>query len=180
MKEHKNSVEQSLPVEIERKFLIEYLDITCLKEKYPCQKLEIVQTYLVPKNEGEETRVRSICANGIYKYTKTTKKKITDIKRTEVEKTISREEYEKELESADRGKAPVCKTRYCIMYQGKKLEIDLYPFWKDKAVMEIELYDENERFSIPEEIKVIKEITGDENYKNSAIAKLMLQNKEKN
>ena len=165
-------------VEIERKFLIEYPDIKWLENTANCRRLQIVQTYLVSDKDTEEIRVRATCENGCYTYTKTVKKKITAIKRVELEKTISEEEYKKELENADSSKAEIYKTRYCIMYEGKKFEIDLYPFWKDRAVMEIELCDENEMFNIPEEIKVIKEITGDENYKNSAIAKLVFKNKE--
>ncbi len=166
------------PIEIERKFLIEYPDIAYLENNPLCRKLEIVQTYLVSDKDNDEVRVRSICENGRYTYIKTVKRKITDIKRTEIEKAISAEEYIKELNHADCGKAPICKTRYCLMYDGKKFEIDVYPFWRDKAVMEIELDDENESFDIPGSIKVIKEITGDESYKNSAIARLVLENKE--
>ena len=49
-------------------------------------------------------------------------------------------------------------------------EIDIYPFWRDKAVMEIELSSEDEDFEIPHEIKVIKEVTGDKRYKNASLA----------
>lgn len=166
------------PMEIERKFLIEYPDVEWLENLSDCRRLQIVQTYLVSDKVTDEIRVRATCENGCYTYTKTVKKKITAIKRVELENTISEEEYKKELENADRSKAEICKTRYCIMCDDKKYEIDLYPFWKDRAVMEIELCDENEEFNIPDGIKIIKEITGDENYKNSAIAKLMFENKE--
>ena len=44
--------------------------------------------------------------------------------------------------------------------------------------MEIELADEKEEFTFPEKIKVIKEITGEEYYKNSSIAKFIRDNKE--
>lgn len=56
------------------------------------------------------------------------------------------------------------------MYQNKYLEIDIYPFWKDKAILEIELSDEKEQFKLPPQINIIKEVTDDIYYKNSSIA----------
>ena len=54
--------------------------------------------------------------------------------------------------------------------KNKCFEIDIYPFWHDKAILEIELNDENDTFEIPKKIKVIKEVTNDPQYKNSSIA----------
>ena len=51
-------------------------------------------------------------------------------------------------------------------------EIDVYPFWSDQAIMEIELSDPNEEIRFPEIIRVIREVTEDERYKNSSLAKL--------
>ena len=30
------------------------------------------------------------------------------------------------------------KTRYCLTYKNQYFEIDIYPFWNDKAILEIE------------------------------------------
>ena len=45
------------------------------------------------------------------------------------------------------------------MYENQYFEIDIYPFWNDKAILEIELSDENTRVVFPEKIKVIKQLT---------------------
>ena len=58
-----------------------------------------------------------------------------------------------------------------LPYDGKDFEIDVYPFWQDKAVMEIELTDEMETVMLPPEIEIIKEVTGDRRYTNAALAK---------
>ncbi len=34
------------------------------------------------------------------------------------------------------------KTRWCMLYAGRVLEIDVYPFWEHTAVLEIELPDD--------------------------------------
>lgn len=41
------------------------------------------------------------------------------------------------------------KDRYCLTYENQYFEIDVYPFWNDKAILEIELSDEKSRHQIP-------------------------------
>lgn len=73
---------------------------------------------------------------------------------------------------ADTSKRQIRKTRYCLTFEGQYFEIDVYPFWNDKAIAEIELSDENTEITFPKQIKVIKEVTDDETYKNSSLAKI--------
>ena len=156
------------PYEIERKFLIEYPDISWLNKK--CKKVEIIQTYL-KSNNNDEIRVRQRGCSGNYIYTKTIKKNINNLKRIEVEKRLTKDEYINLLMDADTTKHPIRKTRYCLVYKNQYLEIDIYPFWNDKAIVEIELNDENQEIEIPTQLKVIKEVTNDNKYKNSELAK---------
>ncbi len=159
------------PFEIERKYLIEYPDITWLENEPNCQRIEIIQTYL--KSEAdEEVRVRQRGINGNYIYFKTVKKKVSDIKRVEVEKRLSQSEYLALLMEADTTKRQIRKTRYCLTYKGQYFEIDVYPFWDDQAIAEIELSDENAEIVFPKQIKIIKEVTQDEAYKNASLAQI--------
>lgn len=73
---------------------------------------------------------------------------------------------------ADTSKRQIRKTRYCLTYEGQYFEIDVYPFWNDKAIAEIELSDENAGIIFPEQIKVIKEVTNDESFKNASLANI--------
>lgn len=159
------------PFEIERKFLIEYPDIKWLEENDNCRRIEIIQTYL-KCNSGDEVRVRQRGANGHFIYFQTIKKKISGLKRVEIEKRLSQEEYLTLLMDADTSKRQIRKTRYCLTYNNQYLEIDVYPFWSDKAIAEVELSDENTEIVFPEQIKVIKEVTEDENFKNASLAKI--------
>ena len=156
------------PYEVERKFLIEYPDIKALEKNPLCKKAEIIQTYL--KSDGDEVRVRQRGENGNYIYFKTIKRTVNDIKRVEIEKRLSKDEYLAELMNADTTKRQIRKTRYCLTYENQYFEIDVYPFWQDKAIMEIELSDENEEIKIPIFIRVIKEVTEDDAYKNALLA----------
>lgn len=159
------------PYEIERKFLIEYPDIDRLESNPLCKKVEISQTYLKSDN-GEEVRIRQRGADGNYIYFKTIKKKISALKRVEIETRLSKDEYLRLLKEADPQKRQIQKTRYCLTYENQYFEIDIYPFWNDKAIAEIELSDENAEIVFPKEIKVIKEVTDDENFKNASLAKI--------
>ena len=74
--------------------------------------------------------------------------------------------------NADTTKRQVRKTRYCLTYDNQYFEIDIYPFWNDKAILEIELSEESEHIKIPKFIKVVKEVTDDDSYKNASLASI--------
>lgn len=159
------------PYEIERKFLIEYPDVEDLDKNPNSKKVEIIQTYLKSDN-GDEIRVRQRGENGNYIYFKTTKKLVDDIKRIEIESRLTKDEYLTLLMDADTSKKQIRKTRYCLTFESQYFEIDIYPFWDDKAIVEIELSDENTPIVFPPFLKVIKEVTNDNNYKNAALAEI--------
>ena len=157
------------PLEIERKFLIKYPDIKALENNQNCRKVEIIQTYL-NSDESEEIRVRQRGEDGNYIYFKTIKRKVDEIKRIEIESRLSKDEYLTLLMDADTSKKQIRKTRYCLTYDSQYFEIDVYPFWNDKAIIEIELSDEKQEVKFPDYIEIIKEVTNDESYKNSSLA----------
>lgn len=157
------------PCEIERKYLIEYPDIAWLEANPTCKRVEIIQTYLTDP-AGDEIRVRQRGADGNYIYFQTIKRKITGVKRVEIEKRLSQAEYLRLLMNADTTKRQIRKTRYCLTYENQYFEIDVYPFWDDKAIVEIELCDESTPINFPKEIKVIKEVTDDDSFKNASLA----------
>ena len=159
------------PLEIERKYLVEYPDIEFLESNPNCKKVEIIQTYL-NSDCGDEVRVRQRGEKGNYLYFKTTKKKIDEVKRVEIESRLTKDEYIALLMDADTSKKQIRKTRYCLTFKNQYFEIDVYPFWKDRAIMEIELANEDEKVVFPDFIKVIKEVTDDDSYKNSSLAKI--------
>ena len=158
------------PLEIERKFLIEYPDIKWLESIPNCQRIEIIQTYL-KSDKDEEVRVRQRGFDGHYIYFQTTKRKVSDVKRVEIERRLSESEYIRLLMNADTNRRQIRKDRYCLTYENQYFEIDVYPFWNDKAIAEIELSDENVEVRFPKQIRIIKEVTGDDSYKNASLAK---------
>ena len=154
--------------EIERKFLIAYPSAQLLSTCRDVSK--ITQTYLSAP-PGITARVRKREWPERCEYTHTEKRRMSDMRRLEFEQEISAAEYAEFLKSADPGRNPVHKKRCCLLHDGQLFEIDLYPFWQDRAIMEIELEDESQSVRFPPCISIIREVTGDKRYTNSAIAK---------
>ena len=160
----------NIPIETERKFLIRIPSISDMEHQENFRIREITQTYL--QSDGKKnSRVRLIIENGKTSYIKTVKERISVLSCYEDEHSISREEYESLLLTADSEKRSIHKTRYSFEYFGHILEIDIYDFWNDRATLEIELANEDEEFSIPSFITLIKEISTDGRYKNTNLAK---------
>ncbi len=153
--------------EIERKYLINYPDPEWLG-KYP--KSEISQTYLLT-DDGMTSRVRKRTSDGVTKYIFTEKRRVTDLKCIENEREVSSEEYEELLKLADPERITIEKTRYCLPFNGRVVEVDIYPFWNDRAIAEVEMESEDETVLLPDFIKVIRDVTAEKAYKNAAIAK---------
>lgn len=159
------------PLETERKFLIEYPDTGYLESLPNCRKIEILQTYL-KTDDGSEKRVRQRGENGSYIFIETVKTRISDLVRTEKERLISPEEYNTLLMQSDPERRPIRKTRYCLTYENQYFEIDVYPFWTDKAICELELSHEDQEIIWPGFLNVIREVTEEEEFKNHSLAKL--------
>jgi CYTH domain-containing protein/thymidylate kinase len=166
------------PYEIERKYLIRYPDIAWLEALPNCQKVEIIQTYLKSNRADTQIRVRQRGRDGHYIYFRSEKKRISPTRRIELEKRLTQSEYLSMLLEADTAAHPIRKTRYCLADKSRYYEIDIYPQWKHQAIMELELRDENEQIEFPEGIEVIREVTDDERYRNSALARNMLPDGE--
>ena len=157
------------PYEMKRKFLIEYPDIAYLESLPNCSKVEIIQTYLKSADDSE-VRIRQRGLKGHYIYTKTIKRKVVPKKRIETETRLTQDEYLNMLIDADTTLRQIRKTRYCLTCGHHCFELDIYGFWTEQAIMCIELHDENEPIDFPPFIKVIREVTGDDNYTNFAMA----------
>ena len=155
--------------EIERKYLISMPDPDFLRQN--ASPTEIVQTYLLPPAPHVNARVRKRGRNGDWTYTHTEKTRLSDLRRIENERRISREEYETLLQNADPDRNVIQKTRWVLPWKGQNFEIDIFPFWTDRALMELELEDEAQTIELPPRIRVLREVTADYRYLNSSLSK---------
>ena len=161
------SVDTTENLEIERKFLVEFPDIAVLGAR---RTVSILQTYLTDGENGSQRRVRRIKENGEVSYTYTEKVFRTAVVREENERTITAGEYDELLKQAKSELAPVDKTRYCFDYMGQYFELDTYSFSDKLAIMELELRREDQRILFPDNVNVIRDVTGEHAYSNASLA----------
>lgn len=158
----------SQPLEIERKYLIAYPDTEALQPR--CSAVyDMEQIYLLAA-PGVTARVRRRVGEK-EEFFHTEKERINARTHVERERIITREEYEQLLLQRDEKAFPIAKTRYCLPHDGFTFEIDVYPFWKNVAVMEVELEREDQPFTLPEGITVLREVTEEPWMKNAALAR---------
>lgn len=156
------------PLEIERKYLIAYPDTEALRRRcHPIYEMEQIYLHAAP---GITARVRRRVGEK-EEFFHTEKERITARTHVERERIITREEYEALLQKRDENAFPIAKTRYCLPHGGLTFEIDVYPFWRRVAVMEVELESEEQAFTLPPEITIIREVTEDRRLKNAALAR---------
>ena len=144
--------------EIERKFLVDKSRLPNNLEgtKYTQGYISITDSGIVRVRIKGDIAVITIKSAGL------------GISRDEFEYQIPMDDAKSLLELFNDG--VIYKTRYDIVYEGKKWEID--QFHKENEglwIAEIELQFENESFEIPK--WVLEEVTGNEKYYNSYLSK---------
>lgn len=156
------------PREIERKFVVQNFWPSMIPQK--AVAVSITQDYLVDEGSGER-RVRMRSIDGSTSYYFTNKKPTEKLgERIELERQISKEEYEKFLEEKDPLAATIKKVRHSFEYEGYHQELDVYESpYPGLAILEIEVAD------IKEEVNTIPgweltDVTGLKQYSNHSIA----------
>lgn len=157
---------ESIPIEIERKFIVKKPDPEKMKKEENYTSSEILQIYL-SSAPGVTHRIRMRDFGERVSYTETVKRRIDRISSYEDEREISKEEFEMLRTRQRQGTNPVHKVRHTFVYHGKTFELDVYPKWRRTCIMEIELRDRSERVDMPPFIEIVKEVTGDKFYSNA-------------
>ena len=158
------------PLEIERKWLVRMPDAALLAE-HASRVIAIEQVYLTGGAPGVSMRVRKSVSEGKTVYHRNEKQKLSDRVRIEREAEIDEQHYNILLGFADPKRRKIEKTRYCVPLGDLTAEIDVFPFWTDRAFCEVELPDEHTPVTLPDWLEVIREVTDDKRYTNLALAK---------
>ena len=155
------------PALSKRKYLISMPDIDDLVQKYNAVALDMMQTYLLPTSPGVERRIRQQRNGEDYLYFYTEKHTMPDGSQWVTERSIPEKQYVRYLMESDNAMHSVRKTKYRFIYDGHRLEIDVYPFSDDQAILFA--YSDGAA-QLPPAVKVIREVTGDPAYKNRQLA----------
>ena len=165
-------VGQPEPMDKKHKYLIAMPDMNQLVVNYGAVPFEMTQNYLVVTNPNIERRIRKQKNGSEYLYFYTEQHLMPDGAKWDTERPISGKEYKKYLLETDPELRPVHKVKYRFNTRRQRFEIDVYPFSKDKAVMFAYAVENEENVTTPPEIQILREVTGDLDYKNKTLARL--------
>ena len=158
---------QAAPEPGKKKYLVAMPDCAALEKLYGAAPAEMMQTYLVPVRQDTERRIRQQKNGSGYLYFYTEKRIAPDGTRWVTEKPISEKEYVAYLMEADVSLHSVIKQKYSFTYDKRRMELDVYPFSSDKAILFAYGSDTGR---LPPEIKILKDVTREAEYKNRALA----------
>ena len=165
LKEISNVLGIPQPIEEERKYIVELTG-----ELPECIESDIKQTYLVA-DPGCEVRLRRRCFQGEVVNVHKTKKRVSSTEVLETERQVSNALYESLLQQADPYRATIHKTRHSFIWKGQYFELDTYHEPVDNLmVLETKGVAQQESVNFPPFIKVIEDITGNQQYYNYNIA----------
>ena len=144
-----------IPVEIERKYVIEKPQLEMLKDLPGYSSSDIEQTYL-ESSPAVTHRVRARRYGERTVYTETKKVRIDKMSAFEDEREVSEGEYRELLLKKAEGTVTVKKTRHTFEYLTKTFEVDIYPEWQRSAILETELESRDTEVSFPAFITVMR------------------------
>ncbi len=160
-----------IPVEIERKYLIEMPDLSVLSGLPGCVVSSIEQTYLPDPAPGVTERIRLRRFPDRVEYTHTVKIRLSEVEAREEEETVDETVYRDLYSRRDPTLQTVKKNRYAFPVGKQIYEVDVYPFWERTAILETELPDASLHAAIPPCLTVIREVTGESAYTNRNLAR---------
>jgi CYTH domain-containing protein len=103
-------------------------------------------------------------------YTYAEKKKLGSGIWQKVERVLAREEYQRLIGEANPNLRRILKTRYTFSYEHQYFQLDAFTTPIQLTILEVELTESTQEVLMPPFIKVIKEVTDDEEYSNARIA----------
>lgn len=164
------AIGQPAPEECWKKYLIELPDVQALAEQYEAASIDMMQTYLTQTAPNVVRRVRQQKNGPEYLYFYTEKHE-TESARWETEKPISAKEYIQYLMEGDTSLHTVHKMKYRFCVGDRRFEMDVYPFSQEHAILRAAVRPEEREPVLPPEIRVVRDVTGDPNYKNRVLAR---------
>ncbi len=157
------------PLEIERKYLVLPPDLSAFPVPY--RIVDIEQAYVSPPALYEEMRIRRRSMDGVSATYYLTKKKMLSFgERIETEEMITWREYAELLRMRDPKRGIIRKKRHCFLFADQYFELDIFSDPPGKCLLEVELTDITQKVTLPRFIHVVREVTGEEQYGNHALA----------
>jgi len=160
------------PVERFNKYLIN-IDETLLNKlsnEANYSSCHILQHYLKSEN-GYERRIRARERDGDVLYSYSEANYLSTNERIKTDRVLTERQYKDYSHQIDKDLNVTDKMRYSFIYNDVFFKLDVYNFDTSKGILSFESSSDHTSVKLPEYIEVIKDVTGDVNYKNYYLAK---------
>lgn len=150
---------------VEKKYLISMPDVDQLMKNKQCRKVHVKQHYVIDETRQEKEKIvlrRENNKNFYYKVVKKNKVKYSN--------SITADKYINKLEDETKKFYHIHKDRYYYIFDSRCIKIDVFPFWKDKAILEVDILNDRENIKFPKFVNIIEDVTDNEAYKNYYLA----------
>ena len=150
---------------VEKKYLISMPDVEQLMKNKQCRKVHVKQHYIIDETRQEKEKIvlrRENNKNFYYKVVKKNKVKYSN--------SITADKYINKLEDENKKFYHIHKDRYYYIFDSRCIKIDVFPFWKDKAILEVDILNDRENIKFPKFVNIIEDVTDNEAYKNYYLA----------
>lgn len=158
----------------QRKYRVDlsHSDIAFMNED-DCIRVEIEQTYLKDslQKDGYERRLRKRTYRGesTYYYTEQ-QKRPKGLAEVSTDKKITEKEYLKMLSTSE-DNITIKKVRYTFARDKQHFKLDVFEDYNNFAILEVVPTNENQEIKLPNELKVIEEVTNNPDYQNYALSR---------
>lgn len=161
-----------IPIDSFRKYLVSMPNFDALSKDFYCKfsKVEIVRSYLLNTSDVVEKSVIRTGSDGDYAYYYIEKRHFDGHDQIDVERHITKNEYLEILSGPGARVKEIKKTRYGFVWDNKYYEVDVFDFWKDRAILKVQLTDRSTDAKIPPIFNVRMDITNDMSYTNYSLA----------
>lgn len=163
---------EGAPVEKFHKYLIEVDDelLERLKKEDNYSTSHIVQHYLTGDGTHER-RIRRRERNGDVMFVYSESNYISGNERIKVDRVLTERQYKDYGFQIDPDLNVTDKMRYSFINDDSFYKLDVYDFDQTKGILSTETRTDETEAKVPEYVRVIKDVTGDKNYKNYYLAK---------
>ena len=130
----------------------------------------IVQHYLVPEN-GYQRWIRKRTSNDVTMYSYSEANYLQTNERIKVDRVLTEKQYKDYMREIDTEMNPLEKTRYAFIHNGLFFKLDVFSFDTSKGILSVDVPADGREITIPDYIKVLKDVTDDLDYKSYYLAK---------
>ncbi len=154
----------------QKKYLV-YKVTKSVLENFCFKKIQISQTYLTTVEDEIEIRIRCVEDENEKSYYYTKKDKNRNIF---CDKAISYEEYLNYMKDKVKEYETIEKIRYSFSFNNLYFQYDTFKSWREFAILEVQATNVANEIVLPEEFKVVAEVTDVTSLFNRSLAKNML------